>query len=370
MSAQPAVKIGVIGTSWWSDAMYMPALAAHPNAQVSAVVGRHPERTRAFAQQWHVPAHYTDYQTMLNSESLDAVLISTPNNEHYPMAMAAIERGLHVLCEKPLALDYARAKAMTDAAQSAGVKTMVPFTYSFMPTARYLKQLIANGYIGTPYHLNMRYYTGYAREGDYLWRFDRELAGAGVVGDLGTHFLYLADWIYGDVTAITTLLGYHVERAPRPDGASYDVTDDSAIMLLEFASGAQGVIHVTAVAYEDTPFGQTHHMEFHGSGGTLYSFTDWDTIQQVRGAKVGEGMLHDLPIPDAIWGKVRLDTVHNTYKDLFRVEDFMTRGFVNAILNDTAPSPDFNDGLRVQRYLQAALLSAQESRRVQVSEIV
>ena len=78
-------------------------------------------------------------------------------------------------------------------------KTLVPFTYSFMPTARYLKELIDGGYLGAPYHLNMRYYTGFARDGDYLWRFDRKIAGSGIIGDLGSHFLYIAEWLYGDI---------------------------------------------------------------------------------------------------------------------------------------------------------------------------
>src|SRR5690606_12680816 len=123
--------------------------------------------------------------------------------------------------------------------------------------------------------------------------------------------------------------GYHVERPTRnSNGCPYEVGEDSAIMTLEFENGATGVIHVTAVCYEDTPFGQTHHMECHGSAGTLYAFTDWDTVQEVKGAKVGEGMIHDLPIPEHIWGKSRRDTVHNTYRDLFRKENFMIGDFI------------------------------------------
>jgi len=76
-----------------------------------------------------------------------------------------------------------------------------------------------------------------------------------------------------------------------------------------------------------------------------------------------------LSIPDHIWGTARRDIVHETYKDVFRDHDFMARGFVSAIANDTLAEPSFRDGARVQRYLQAALLSAQEGRRVEVNEI-
>ena len=232
-----------------------------------------------------------------------------------------------------------------------------------MPTARYVKRLLDEGYIGQPYHLNMRYYTGYAREGQYMWRFDIEEAGAGPIGDLGSHWIYLAMWYYGEIESVMCMLSYHVERGPRPDGSDYERTDDGGSVLVQFKNGAQGVIVVSAVCYEDTPFGQTHPMEFHGSGGTLYVLNDWDTIQQVKGARVGEGMVKELPIPDDIWGSARRDTVHNTYRDVFREHDFMARGWITAIVEDTEPEPSFADGAYVQRVIAACQFSAKEDRR-------
>ena len=349
--------------------MYMPALSRHPNAAVHAVVGRNLDHTREFAEQWNVPNAYANLEDLLSDETVDAVIIASPNKQHYPLAMAAIARGLHVLCEKPLAMNYTEAIHMAEAAEKMGVKTMVAFTYRFMPTSRYLKELIEQGYIGKPYHLNMRYYAGYARDGKYMWRFDLEESGSGVVGDLGTHWLYLADWFYGEIKAVSAMLGYHVGRELRPDGQPYEPADESAVMMLEFDNGARGVIHVSSLAYEETPFGQIHQMEFHGSGGTLHSFTDWDKIQNVSGARDGEGAVHDLPISDHIWGSARRENVQQTYKDIFREQDFMARGFVSAIVNDTLAEPTFRDGARIQRYLEAALLSAQEGRRVEVNEI-
>jgi predicted dehydrogenase len=363
------IKIGIVGTSWWTDSMYLPALTRHPDAEVCAVVGRNLDHTREFAEQWKVPNAYASLEDLLSSERVDAILIASPNKHHYPLAMTAIEYGLHVLCEKPLAMSYTEAIHMAEAAERAGVKTMVSFTYRFMPTSRYLKELIEQDYIGKPYHLNMRYYADYARDGKYMWRFDLGESGSGVVGDLGTHWLYLADWFYREIKAVSAMLGYHVSRDARPDGQPYELGDDSAVMMLEFENGATGVLHVSSVAYEETPFGQTHHMEFHGSGGTLYSFTDWDKTQRVSGARDGEGTIRDLPIPDHVWGTARRDNVQHTYKDIFREHDFMARGFVSAIVNDSPAEPTFRDGARIQRYLEAALLSAQEGRRVEVNEI-
>lgn len=364
------VSVGIVGASWWADAMHLPALASHPAARTVAICGRNRGNAQKLAEAWAIPQVYTDYREMIERADLDAVVISTPNSTHYPIAMNALENNLHVLCEKPIALTYSQAREMAETAAARGLKTVVPFTYSFMPTARYLKELIDGGYLGSPYHLNLRYYTGYAREGDYRWRFDKKIAGAGVVGDLGSHFLYLAEWFYGEISAITCRLGHTVPRPPvDPAGEPYEVLDDSCMLTLEFANGALGLIHCTALCYEDTPFGQTHHMEFHGADGTLYSFTDWDRIQQVKGARVGEGMIRELPIPAHIWGGARRDTVHNTYRDMFRSEDFMIRDFINGILNDRDLKPNFQQGARIQRLLSAAVQSHESERRVLVESI-
>ena len=365
------VSVGMIGTSWWADAMHLPALASHPQARIQAICGRNRDNAELMAQRWGISQVFTDYAEMIENAELDAVVISTPNSSHYPITMKAFERGLHVLCEKPIAMTYAQAREMADAAAAKNLKTLVPFTYSFMPTARYLKALIDGGYLGMPYHLNMRYYTGFAREGDYRWRFDKGIAGSGVIGDLGTHFLYIAEWLYGEIKAVTCRLGFSVPRPPLdPQGNSYELGDDSCMLTLEFASGALGMIHCTALCYEDTPFGQTHHMEFHGSAGTLYSTTDWDKTQQVKGARIGEGAPRELPIPEDIWGNARRDTVHNTYRDMFRSEDYMIRGFINGIVNDTPLMPNFEHGARIQRLVSAALRSHESESRVRVESIV
>ncbi len=365
-----SIRVGIAGTSWWADAMYLPALKGNVGAEVVAACGRNPQRAEDFAQRWGIPNYYIDYQTMLNEAELDAVIISTGNDTHAPFTLAALEKGIPVLCEKPLGLNYAESLKMTKLAEEAELVNLVPFTYSFMPTARYLKHLIDDGFIGKPYHCNLRYYTGYRRKTEYTWRLNAAEAGSGALGDIGSHFIYLAQWMIGPVSAVSCRLGSPIDRpAKMPDGKPFVPTDDTAMVMLEFANGAQGMIHATTVCYEDSPFGQTHHMEFHGSEGTLYSVTDWDKIQSVRGAKVGEGLPHELPIPDDIWGKARRDTVHNTYRDVFRQEGHMIGDFIEGVRTGKAVRPDFAAGTEVQRILDAALMSHQQNRRVLIEEI-
>jgi predicted dehydrogenase len=364
------VSIGMIGTSWWTDAMYLPALQNHTQAKITAICGRKENTTNEIAERWKIPGRYTDVNKMLENEKLEALIVASANDSHYSYTMQALEKGLHVLCEKPLTLNYKDAKAMADLAEAKGLVTMTPFTYSFMPTTRYLKELIDGGYIGKPYHLNMRYYSSYGRNTDYIWRFDKAIAGSGAIGDIGSHFIYIAYWLFGEITGVFARLDKLVDRAKTtPDGKPYDIADDTAMLILKFKNGAQGSIQASTVAYEATHFGQIHQMEFYGSEGSLRSFTDWDKVQEVQGAKVGKGAVEPLEIPPHIWGKARRDTVHNTYKDMFRKEGFMTQDFISAIAENRQTFPTFREGAYVQKVLGAALKSDQEKRWVELSEI-
>lgn len=352
------VRVGIVGTSWWADSMYLPALRKHPQAEIVAVCGRDYQRLQDFADRWTIPCTYTDYRYMIDEAELDAIIIASSNDSHYPITMYALDAGLHVLCDKPLAQNARDAQEMADMAKGKGVKTMVPFTYRYMPTTRYVKQLIDDGYIGKPYHLNMRYYTGYGRESGYNWRFDTDIAGAGVIADLGSHWFHIARWMYGEITGLSCYCDTLIERANRPQtNDDYTRAEDSALITVRFASGAYGSLHVTTVAWEGTKFGQTHHMEFHGSEGTLYNYVDWETVQEVKGCKAGETPVL-LPVPDSIWNGARHDTVHNTYRDIFREQDNMTREFITAIAEGRECSPDFSEGARVQQLVDAAVESA------------
>ncbi len=352
------VRVGIIGTSWWADSVYLPALKAHPQARIVAVCGRDYTRLQDFAQRWDIPVTYTDYRRMLTSGDLDAVIIASATDSHYPMTMLALEAELSVLCEMPMAQTAAQAHEMANLARRMGSFTMASFTHRYMPAVRYVRQLIAEGFIGQPYHLNMRYYAGYGRESKYNWRFDADVAGAGVIANLGAHWLHLARWFFGDVTALIAASTRLVERQPGPIIKDYHRAEDSATLALTFASGAQGNLHLSALAVEGSPFGQ-QQLEIHGSEGTLFVSMDWNQLQEVSGFRAG-GKRLSLPIPDAIW------TPQNAAHHVFREQDALAREFVSAIASDRPLEPDFDEGARVQDLIEAAVTSATLGMRIEV----
>ena len=350
--------------------MYLPPLEHYDKVEVVAICGRNRGRAEARAAQWGIPNVFTDYEEMLASGLFEAVIVATGNETHHAITMAALAHDLHVLCEKPLALSYADSAEMRDLANSKNLITLTPFTYRNMPSTRYIKELIDDGFIGKPYHLHMRYYAGYGRDGsEYNWRFDNDVAGSGALGDIASHFLYLAEWFYGEIEAVCSNLGAFIERpALNPNGEPYEQGDDTAMLMLRFKNGAHGMVHATTLAYENTDFGQQHEMDFHGSGGTLRQIIDWDKRQQIMGGRDGELTVKELPIPDHIWGDLRREVVTETYKDVFRKEGKMVREFVDAVAEGRPASPDFADGARIQLVLEAALRSAKTGAWVTVAD--
>lgn len=356
--AKHSLNVGVIGTSWWVESMYLPALVDHPLGRVTAICGRRKERAQQLANSWQIPNVYTDYQSLLDSGEVDALIVATPNDSHHPITLAALDKEIHVLCEKPLALNYGQAQEMAEKAQEKGVTTMTPFTYRFMPTNRYIKELLGTSYLGDPYHFDLRYYASYGRDPSYSWRFDKRVAGSGALGDIGSHFLYLAYWFFGEVEELSCTLQTVVGRPlDDPDGNRYIQADDAAFITLKFKSGVVGRVTASTIALETTKFGQVHLMEFHGSEGSLYSRVDWDNDQWVKGSRVGQDQMKELPLPDHIWGDARSSQVHATYKDIFRKQEHMARQFVTAAAHAQPTSPDFADGAYVQKLVDTALQS-------------
>ena len=368
------VRVGVVNTGWWADAMYLPALTAHSQVAVTAVCGRNPEKAAAFAQSWGVPNWFVDYDEMIASGVCDAVVVASHTQFHHEHTMKAVAAGLHVLCEKPMAVSVAQAAEMAAAAEEAGVQTLIPFTYRILPHARYIKELIDTGYIGTPYHLNIRYFHAFGRNSGYGWGWDADKVGAGDLANLASHPIYLALWYFGDVESISAELNSTIDRGQlNPSGEPFTAADDNGVLILRFKSGAMGTIHYSSLSHETSGFEQQHFMDFAGSNGTLYHTNDWAEKQETLAAQVGGGTMAPLELPDEVWGHAHITNVHESYKAVFRRDGYMVGEFVDSILGNPirskTPLPTFKDGLAVQKVIAAAVLSSAEGRRVAISEV-
>ncbi len=120
------VRVGVVGTSWFTETFHIVPLKSHPGAEVSAVCGRREDYTQEIARKHGIHQVFTDYEAMIWHGNLDAVVVSSPDDLHHPITMTALEAGKHVLCEKPLALNAAQANEMAECAEAKGLVPGVP----------------------------------------------------------------------------------------------------------------------------------------------------------------------------------------------------------------------------------------------------
>ena len=356
------VRVGVIGTSWFADRMHLPALKSHSRAEIAAVCGRNRDRADEMAKKYEIPCVFTDYREMIEKGDLQAIVIVTPDDLHYPMTMDALDAGLHVLCEKPLALNAEQARAMYEKAEAVGVKHMVFFTQRWWPHFRYLKELVDEGYVGRCFHCNIRYLSRYGREARYGWRFDRQRSN-GILGDIGSHMIDFARWYAGDIARVSAYLTTFVER-PGPEGQALDPANDSALLAVEFENGAQGVIHVSAVAHVGDRE-QEQHVILHGQSGTLEADSTF-VGAELRGIRPGKDQFETLLVPDHLWeGVDRTD--FSRILDIFFKQPVGDRLFIDAILEDRPVTPSFYDGLKVQEVMDAAIESHQSGGWVALS---
>ena len=358
------VRVGIIGTSGWADFMYLPALQSHPQAEVTAICGRNRNSAQQMVTKYNIPNVFADYKEMINQGHLDAILIGAPDDLHYEMTMQSLNAGLHVLCDKPLALTAQQAWEMYQAAETVKVIHMVLFTYRWMPFFRYVKDLIDQGYVGRCYHAEFRYLMGYARQKEYQWRFDQKRAN-GALGDLGVHMIDMARWLVGDISRVCAQLGVFVDR-PGADGGRIDPANDSALLMVEFANGTHGIIQASVVAHlADREMQQ--QIKLYGEAGTLeidvpYGGPEAGTV--VRAAHSEEEEFQNLEVPAEYWA----DVSRSDPWEVFTKQSAGCRAFIDAILENQLATPTFYDGYKAQQVMEAAIDSHSSSKWISIAE--
>ncbi len=351
------IHVGIISTSWWADEMYLPSLKSHPLAEVAAICGRNRDRAEEMARKYDISRVFTDYHDMIENGNLQAVVVATPPDLHYPMTMDALDAGLHVLCEKPMAFNAEQARKMYEKAQATDVVHMILFTWRWMPEYRYLKELIDEGYLGRSYQCYMNFLTDGGRDREkYSWLSDRRRS-SGVLGGSGSHLIDLARWYLGDITKVCAHLTTF-GNSPGFNDQPLDPANDSAIIAVQFESGVQGLIQLSNMAHVgDRLFEQ--RITLHGKLGTLeadFEFAGAKGGIELRGARHDQEHIQPLQVPERILGKV--DETNRL--DPFVKQSVGPRLFIDAILEDRQVVPNFYEGLKVQEVIDAVIESDQQ----------
>lgn len=194
------IRVGSVGIGGISRGVHLPGIAASSDLELAAVCDIREDALQAAQQAYGVAPErcFRDYRDLIACEDVDVVDISTPNDVHFEVAMAAAKAGKSFCVEKPLTLTAEQADALARAVEQAGVKTMVCFSYRYKAAARYARDLVRGGTLGKIYHVDMEYSQawGLPQFGTpRVWRFHKAETGSGALGDLGSHALDLVRFV-------------------------------------------------------------------------------------------------------------------------------------------------------------------------------
>jgi len=370
--------IGLIGYAFmgaahsqaWRSAPRFFDLPLDP--ELNVLCGRNAEAVRAAAVKLGWKETETDWRKLLGRDDIQLVDVCTPGDSHAEIAIAALEAGKHVLCEKPLANTVEEAEAMTAAAEAAatakGIRSMVGFTYRRVPAIGLARQLVAEGKLGTIRHVRAQYLQDWIAdpEAPLSWRLDKEKAGSGALGDIGAHIIDLTQYITGDTIAeVTARLETFVKE--RPVAAEHSglagtagtergpvTVDDAAVFLATFRSGALGVFEATRFAT-----GRKNAIRIEINGSLAFDFEDMNLLHFYDAAED--------PRTDGCRRILATEPAHPYVAawwppgHLLGYEHGFTHQAVDlviAIAEGADPAPSFADGLQVQRVLAAVETSS------------
>ncbi|ONI87518.1 dehydrogenase [Actinosynnema sp. ALI-1.44] len=339
-----------------------------PQAPRLAVLGgRDLERTKAAAAKLGWEDVETDWRALIARDDVQIVDICTPGDSHKDIAIAALEAGKHVLCEKPLANSVQEAREMAEAAAAAsarGQRSMVAFNYRRVPALAVARRMIAEGKLGKIRHVRAQYLQDWLSDSNapMAWRLRKEEAGSGALGDIGAHIIDASQFVLGEqLTGVSALTETFVHKRPiagDPDGRLDDVTvDDAALFIGKFPSGVMA-------SYEATRFAlgrkNSMRLEVNGEKGSLaFDFESMNELSYYDGEIADEtaGFRRVLiteathPYVGAWWPPGHIIGYEHTFTH--EVFDFLTH-----IGDGTDPAPSFADGLQVQQVLGAVEASA------------
>ena len=347
------LNFAIIGCGGITLQNHIPGLALCPDVKVVALCDADPATLERARQQTGVTIASTNYADIVQRDDVQAVIIATPNFVHPAIAHAAIAAGKHVLCEKPLALNYPDTQGMAAAADQAGVRHMTAFTYRFVPAMRYLAHLVKRGDLGQPYHYRSCRLQDWGTRG-LGWRQVKKLAGTGEIGDMLSHRIDFAHLLAGPMKRLVANTKFwHPIRGGVPNDL-----DDWVAILAEFQSGATGVLESSKLASgRNESWRSLDYVEINGSERSFVFITgEWNKLQT---GKVGGPGLEAIAIPEEFykWPGSPRDARDGDPLVTFRYDQAWE--FVDAIRSGRPCVPSFHDGARAQGVIDAAVKSAE-----------
>ena len=385
------IRIGQIGGIGWMGHTHALVYAAEPRvfgpepavpvlemiAEADETLARE-AAVSCGARRWTA-----DWRELVVDPAIDVVDIVTPNNMHCEMALAAIDAGKDVYCEKPLALNADESRLMADAAAKKGVRTLVGYNYPHHPVHAIAKSRIEAGDLGDIVHARLSLNVDFLADSEapFIWRCDKKMAGSGIIGDGTGHLFGFTQYLIGDVDEVCGNLEIVVAERPVVEGAAVGQsagpgaqrqmrtvdTDDSAQVILRFANGATGIMDASRV---HTGKKLEIGYDIVGTKGALswsydrmnelqvYDASDPPDRQGFKRVEVGPSHPYYgafYPVPNLGFG----------YNDMKLVE---VRKLVEGLAGDGELWPDFAVGHQIQRTIDAVIASHEQRRWVKVSD--
>ena len=368
------IRIGIVGAGNIAANAHMPAYAVCDKAEVVAVADLNLERAQSFAKRFGIPNAYASVEDMLAAEQLDAVDVCTWNNGHAPVTIAAAKAGKHILCEKPMANTLAEGKAMVDAIEKAGVKSLVDFIYTKCPANVLAKELMDSGKLGDFVTFRGEFDCSYCADPNTpaTWRQLAATAGTGALGDLTAHIVSLSDMIVGK-KIVEVFASWDTPYKQRPDARDrskmLDIdTDDQIYVIVKYEDGRIGsmsssrvsVARPVSLAYEIQGSKGSVKFEMTRINELLYYSNDCDPKE--RGYKIIKGNTRNGDYSNFCG----TDEQGISYNEIMSIQ---AHDILTAITEDRKVDIDIAYGHYVDTILEAMATSAREGRWVKVSEM-
>jgi predicted dehydrogenase len=350
------VRFAIIGAGAVADYHHVPGIRLDPRAELVAACDPNESLLERRKSEWGLARTTSRYAEVANDPGIDAVIICTPNDTHFPITMACLEAGKHVMCEKPLGLNAAEARQMYQTARARQLRHMTAFTYRFAPSMRYLRHLVFSGGLGIPRHFRSQRFLDWP-ETSWGWRQYKKSAGAGDLFDMTIHRIDYAQDLMGAMTSICGAVAQFVPRDRNPDGSTCapSEVDDWSALICQFARGGVGVLEGTTLAkgYHYDGFGHDW-AEVNGSeASAVYQLKEPNSILVGRHGQ----SLEKVEVPREFLspaGSPR-DPAQGVPSTVFRYD--LVWEFVSAIVEGRDAIPGFDHGASAQRVADSVLQS-------------